>query len=202
MHNCPCDAANKSSDPKPRATQTPPSLSPLWPNWPTHRWTRSTTSAPLFTPPGRIGQAHDPRYSADSCRSPHESGKVRSSKQRKHQLLQLAYFLQDNRETFNESIKNDLGRSPLENEMHTNSRQARAKQLHIRGLETFLSLAEVKQSFGNVERCTKPESVPLSFSLTSPKMRKEVKGVILIFVPYNYLIFVLMNPIASVMNGA
>ena len=62
-----------------------------------------------------------------------------------------------------------------------------------------MSLAEVKESFDNVEKWTKPESAPLSlYSLTSPKIRKESKGVVLIFVPYNYPIFLLMSPIVSV----
>lgn len=61
-----------------------------------------------------------------------------------------------------------------------------------------MSLAEIKQSFDNVEKWTKPESAPLSlYSLTSPKIRKEAKGVVLIFVPYNYPIFLLASPIVS-----
>ena len=73
-----------------------------------------------------------------------------------------------------------------------------SNQLPFDRLETFLSLAEVKQSFDNVEKWSKPESAPLSvYSLTSPKIRKEAKGVVLIFVPYNYPIFLLMSPIVS-----
>jgi len=69
-------------------------------------------------------------------------------------------------------------------------------------LELFLSLAEVKESFNNVEKWSKEESAPLSlYSLTSPKIRKEAKGVVLIFVPYNYPIFLLMSPIVSVKIG-
>ena len=55
-----------------------------------------------------------------ALRAGYKSGKAKSIKYRKHQLLQLAYLLQDNRERFNESIKNDLGRSPMENEMYVN----------------------------------------------------------------------------------
>lgn len=65
-------------------------------------------------------------------------------------------------------------------------------------IETFVSLAEIKYSFDNVEKWVKPESAPLSiYSLTSPKIRKEAKGVVLIFVPYNYPVFLLMSPIVS-----
>jgi hypothetical protein len=137
-----------------------------------------------------------------TLRAGYKSGKAKSIRYRKHQLLQLAYLLQDNREKFNDAIKNDLGRSSLENEMYVSSRQAFAKQLnpHSR-LEIFLSLAEVKQSFDNVEKWAKPESAPLSlYSLTSPKIRKEAKGVILIFVPYNYPILLLMSPIVGVIT--
>ena len=140
-----------------------------------------------------------------ALRAGYQSGKARSIKYRKHQLLQLAYLLQDNREKFNEAIKNDLGRSSLENEMYVRPRQApaSAKQLSLPSnrLELFLSLAEVKESFDNVEKWSKPESAPLSlYSLTSPKIRKESKGVVLIFVPYNYPIFLLMSPIVSVIT--
>lgn len=65
-----------------------------------------------------------------ALRAGYRSGKAKSIKYRKHQLLQLAYLLQDNRERFNEAIKNDLGRSSLENEMYVNSRRALAKQLN------------------------------------------------------------------------
>ena len=137
-----------------------------------------------------------------ALRAGYKLGKAKSIKYRKHQLLQLAYLLQDNRENFNEAIKNDLGRSSLENEMYVSLRQAptSAKRLSFLSnrLELFLSLAEVKESFDNVEKWSKPESAPLSlYSFTSPKIRKEAKGVVLIFVPYNYPIFLLMSPIVS-----
>jgi len=71
-------------------------------------------------------------------------------------------------------------------------------QFPFNRLEIFVSLAEVKQSFDNVERWTKPESAPFSFhSLTTPKIRKEAKGVVVILVPYNFPILLLMSPIAS-----
>ncbi|KAF9652565.1 aldehyde dehydrogenase [Thelephora ganbajun] len=129
-----------------------------------------------YTSLDEVNQSHA------ALRAGYKSGKAKSIKYRKHQLLQLAYLLQDNKEKFNEAIKNDLGRSSLENEM----------------LEIFVSLAEIKQSFDNVEKWAKPESAPLSlYFLTSPKIRKEAKGVVLIFVPYNYPIFLLMSPIAG-----
>jgi len=89
--------------------------------------------------------------------------------------------------------------------MYVSPRQASAfaKRLSLPSnrLEFFLSLAEVKKSFDNVEKWSKPESAPLSlYSLTSPKIRKESKGVVLIFVPYNYPIFLLMSPIVSVIT--
>lgn len=63
-----------------------------------------------------------------ALRAGYKSGKVRSIEYRKHQLLQLAYLLQDNRERFNEAVKNDLGRSPPENEMYAKSSQVFAEQ--------------------------------------------------------------------------
>ena len=111
--------------------------------------------------------------------------------------------MQDNREKFNEAVKNDIGRSPLENEIYARPRQIRAKLLILNRLETFVSLAEVKQSFDNVKKWSKPESAPLSFyCLTSPKIRKEAKGVVLIFFPFDFPILLLMNPIVSVVGCA
>jgi len=46
-----------------------------------------------------------------------KSGKARDIKHRKHQLLQFAYLLKDNKDRFNEAAKHDLGRSYAENEM-------------------------------------------------------------------------------------
>ena len=47
-----------------------------------------------------------------------KSGKAKDIKYRKHQLLQLAYLLKDNKDRFNEAAKHDLGRSYPENEMY------------------------------------------------------------------------------------
>ena len=51
-----------------------------------------------------------------------KSGKARDIKYRKHQLLQLAYLLKDNKDRFNEAAKHDLGRSYPENEMYVRDR--------------------------------------------------------------------------------
>ena len=51
-----------------------------------------------------------------------KSGKARDIKYRKHQLLQLAYLLKDNKDRFNEAAKHDLGRSYPENEMYVRER--------------------------------------------------------------------------------
>ena len=58
-----------------------------------------------------------------------KSGKARDIKYRKHQLLQLAYLLKDNKDRFNEAAKRDLGRSYPENEMYVMS----APSLSTRG---------------------------------------------------------------------
>lgn len=47
-----------------------------------------------------------------------KSGRAKDIKHRKHQLLQLAYLLKDNKDRFNEAAKHDLGRSYPENEMY------------------------------------------------------------------------------------
>ena len=53
-----------------------------------------------------------------SLQSGFRSGKARDTKYRKHQLLQLAYLLKDNKDRFNEAAERDLGRSYPENEMY------------------------------------------------------------------------------------
>lgn len=53
-----------------------------------------------------------------SLQSNFKSGKAKDIKYRKHQLLQLAYLLKENRDRFNEAAKRDLGRSYPENEMY------------------------------------------------------------------------------------
>lgn len=131
-----CDEADKRADvpPRqglPRLSLSPTAISPPWANQLTLHWTRSTRSALPFLP-SIVLMADGAQQIHAALRAGYRSGKAKSIKYRKHQLLQLAYLLQDNRERFNEAIKNDLGRSSLENEMYVNSRRALAKQLKSR----------------------------------------------------------------------
>ena len=62
-----------------------------------------------------ISLLHDydiPQFHA-ALRAGYKSGRIKSIEYRKHQLLHLAYLLQDNRERFNEAVKNDLGRQRM-----------------------------------------------------------------------------------------
>ena len=71
-----------------------------------------------------------------------------------------------------------------------------ARPLPRFSLEHFVSLEQIKDLFDNVEKWSKPESVGFSIYFGArPKIRKEPKGVVLIFVPFNYPILILMSPL-------
>lgn len=63
-------------------------------------------------------------------------------------------------------------------------------------LEYYVSLEQIKYIFDNFEKWTKPENAELSIYFgAKPQIRKEPKGVVLIFVPFNYPIMLLMSPL-------
>jgi len=63
-------------------------------------------------------------------------------------------------------------------------------------LEHYLSLEQIKYIFDNFEKWTKPENAEFSIYFAArPQIRKEPKGVALIFVPFNYPIVLLMSPL-------
>ena len=54
----------------------------------------------------------------------------------------------------------------------------------------------IKEIFDNFEKWAKPESVEFSvYTGAWPQIRKEPKGVVLIFVPFNFPIMLLMSPL-------
>lgn len=127
-----------------------------------------------------------------------KSGKARDIKYRKHQLLQLAYLLKDNKDRFNEAVKRDLGRSYPEHEMYVQERLIPicARSSLRSSIEHYISLEQVKCIFDNFEKWAKPESAEFSIYFGArPHIRKEPKGVVLIFVPFNYPIMLLMSPL-------
>ncbi|KZS97992.1 NAD-aldehyde dehydrogenase [Sistotremastrum niveocremeum HHB9708] len=111
------------------------------------------------------------------------SGKTRSIKFRKTQLLQLCYMIQDNLDRFKEALRLDLGRHTLE-----------ASFLDLGG-----AIKEALTAYKNVEKWAKPESPPFSMDYfpMKPTIRKEPKGVVLIITPFNYPIFLAYSPIAG-----
>lgn len=129
-----------------------------------------------YTPIEEIEQIHA------SLQLGFKSGKARDIKYRKHQLLQLAYLLKDNKDRFNEAARQDLGRAYSENEV----------------IEFFGSLEQIKYIFDNFEKWAKPECAELSVYFGArPHIRKEPKGVVLIFVPFNFPILLLVSPLAG-----
>ena len=133
-----------------------------------------------------------------SLQSSFKSGKARDIKYRKHQLLQLAYLVKDNKDRFNEAAKHDLGRSYSENEVYV---REFLHPIHLRSslrfrIEYYGSLEQIKYIFDNFEKWAKPESAEFSIYFGArPHIRKEPKGVVLIFVPFNYPILLLMSPL-------
>ena len=63
-------------------------------------------------------------------------------------------------------------------------------------IEYYCSLEQIKYIFDNFEKWTKPENAEFSIYFgAKPQIRKEPKGVVLIFVPFNYPIVLLMSPL-------
>jgi len=133
-----------------------------------------------------------------SLQASFKSGAARDIKHRKHQLLQLAYLLKDNKDRFNEAAKHDLGRSYPENEMYVQEHlhPIRVQSSSRFRIEYYGSLEHIKCIFDNFEKWVKPESAEFSIYFGArPQIRKEPKGVVLIFVPFNYPILLLMSPL-------
>ncbi|KAG6865231.1 hypothetical protein C0991_004289 [Blastosporella zonata] len=112
-----------------------------------------------------------------------QSGRLRSIAYRKYQLLKLAYLIKDNSKRFEDALRTDLGRPPLEGHF----------------LEINASIAEVKDAHSNVEKWAKPEkpAFSLNFSAMRPVMYKEAKGVVLVISPFNYPLWLTVGPLAA-----
>ncbi|KAK7060129.1 Hexadecenal dehydrogenase [Paramarasmius palmivorus] len=111
------------------------------------------------------------------------SGKLKSIAYRKYQLLQLAYMIKDNGQRFEESLKADLGRPPLESQF----------------FEVASCIGDIKNTYTNLDKWVKPEKPAFSLNWTPmrPIIYKEPKGVCLIISPFNYPVWLTVPVLAS-----
>ncbi|TFY56737.1 hypothetical protein EVG20_g8816 [Dentipellis fragilis] len=136
-----------------------------------------TIPAYVETPVERIPEIRD------SLEKAFRSGKTKSVKYRKEQLLRLAYFVKDNVKPLQEALAKDLGRADAETSI----------------LELGNTLGDIKTSYENVAKWAKPERLPFMFNwfAMKPTLRKEPKGVVLIIFPFNYPIWLSLGPMAG-----
>ncbi|CCM04215.1 uncharacterized protein FIBRA_06382 [Fibroporia radiculosa] len=108
-----------------------------------------------------------------------KSGKTRPVAYRKHQLLQLAYLLKDNRQRFRDAFSADFKRPYEESDM----------------LEIDPSIGCVVEAYDSVAKWAARERAPfdqLWFAM-SPAIRKEPRGTVLVVAPFNYPVLLLVN---------
>ncbi|KAG2030518.1 NAD-dependent aldehyde dehydrogenase [Suillus americanus] len=100
------------------------------------------------------------------------SGKTKPIAFRKVQILQLAYFLQDNLERFKEALAIDLGRPPLEASF----------------LELDSTISDCK-TYDRVDKWAQTKKAPfnIKFAAFRPVIRKEPKGIVLSISPSAHL---------------
>ncbi|KAL5488205.1 HFD1_2 [Sanghuangporus weigelae] len=102
---------------------------------------------------------------------------------RKQQLSQLVYMVKDNLDRFQEALKHDLGKPPLEAVAY----------------ELVMCMSDATEAYNKVEKWAKVESAPFhldTFPL-SPKIRKEPKGVALIIGAFNYPCWLTLGPLSG-----
>lgn len=112
-----------------------------------------------------------------------KTGKTKSLEYRKYQLLQLAYLLKENRTRFIEAMRIDLGRPVFESEFY----------------EIASCLGDIAVTVKSLDKWAKPEGVPfdINWFAMKPKTHKVPKGTILIITPFNYPVWLVMQPLMS-----
>ncbi|OBZ72483.1 Aldehyde dehydrogenase, dimeric NADP-preferring [Grifola frondosa] len=131
----------------------------------------------VYTPLDEIPKIHQELQQA------FRSGKTSSIAFRKEQIAQVGYMLKDHEQRWKDAAFADLGRPALETEM----------------FDFSPVLNEVRLAYDNVEKWAKQQSAPFSLSwfVMSPKLKAEPKGVILIIAPFNFPLFLLLNPLVT-----
>ncbi|KIJ62191.1 hypothetical protein HYDPIDRAFT_95076 [Hydnomerulius pinastri MD-312] len=133
----------------------------------------SDTPELKYTPLEEISEIHA------TLRKSFKAGKLRSIEDRKTQILQLAYLIQDNYERFKASFASDLGRPTLETALQLDS-----------------TISDCKIAYDRVEKWARTEKAPFSmnFAALRPVIRKEPKGVVLSISPFNYPVWLALGP--------
>ncbi|THH00936.1 hypothetical protein EW026_g1673 [Hermanssonia centrifuga] len=131
----------------------------------------------VYTPVEDIPKIHE------DLRKGFRSGKTKSIAYRKEQLAGLAYMIKDNTERFQDALKADLGRPPIESDL----------------LDISAALSEAKDAYDNVEKWAKPEKARWDFNwfAMKPTIRKEPKGVVMIIAPFNFPMLLMLGHLAS-----
>jgi acyl-CoA reductase-like NAD-dependent aldehyde dehydrogenase len=112
-----------------------------------------------------------------------DTGRTRSIKYRKEQILGLAYMMKDNAQRFVRALKHDLGRPALETHL----------------TEIGKIIQDCAEAHKKIGKWSKTESAPFNhnFFLMGPKIRKEPKGVVLIIAPFNFPLLLLLGPLVG-----
>ncbi|KAG6330166.1 hypothetical protein ID866_8923 [Astraeus odoratus] len=115
-----------------------------------------------------------------TLRQSFRAGKLKSIADRKVQILQLAYLLQDNYDEFKKTFAKDLGRPGLETAF----------------LELDSTISDCKIAYDRVEKWARTEKAPFNFHFAAfrPVIRKEPKGVVLSISPFNYPVWLALGP--------
>ncbi|PSS37509.1 hypothetical protein PHLCEN_2v716 [Hermanssonia centrifuga] len=131
----------------------------------------------VYTPVEDIPKIHE------DLRKGFRSGKTKSIAYRKEQLAGLAYMIKDNTERFQDALKADLGRPPIESDL----------------LDISAALSEAKDAYDNIEKWAKPEKARWDFNwfAMKPTIRKEPKGVVMIIAPFNFPMLLMLGHLAS-----
>ena len=127
------------------------------------------------------------------------TGKTKSVSFRKRQLLSLCYLVEDNRERIKDALQSDLGRPREEAELYALFAVYSTAHLlnYDASLELNGTLTELKEAYDNVEKWASPEKAPFSWLwfATSPHVRNEPKGVVLLISPFNYPLYLSLAPL-------
>ena len=130
------------------------------------------------------------------------TGKTRSVAFRKQQLLNLCYLVEDNWEQFKDALQSDLGRPREEAEVYVHLSCSVSCSHMGSSLELNGTLLELKEAYDKVEKWAAPEQAPFSWLwfATSPHVRNEPKGVVLLISPFNYPLYLLLVPFVCSSN--
>ncbi|KAL1730895.1 Aldehyde/histidinol dehydrogenase [Schizophyllum commune] len=109
------------------------------------------------------------------------TGKSKALAYRKYQLVQLGHLLKENRARFVEAIHADMGRPAFESEFY----------------EISGALTDITAAVKNLSSWAKSETSPFDFNWFAmrPRAHKLPKGVVLVITPFNYPVWLVVEPL-------